>query len=667
MKNIKNIKSCLLPSFCLIPIVTGITIGSAGGGYLNSNTNNLSNYSIDLNDSSNIVDVNDTSKWTQTIKESSDTKNVKVFFSRNATIAFQMQLIATNYMLQNNPNRYSNVSTTDNFDEIVWFVDYDLYQNKKYNFDYYNNTYGPVFDQNTNQYNPSGYNFSLYSRITNNGFDNLTDDNNTEYQYSVTPTEKQLGYFMDFYTKKYGENVKFDLWVPEISLVSMWSNGIQSQTTSNFYNLIKHTNKINVVSDGNWQTLNLVTNQVNRLNSKDYSQMSIEQMKQNFDKFKNDSENKYYSEFKNKDIYDYLHYSDLITIFHIKSYSSSPYYKYPSNMKLYDVYSVDYDYSSMANKFFANDRTKKDSFITDFETFFNIQNNKSINDFVWKNIENYDPKKKNIIWMGDSLIRPDSNGNEIYRYQEKQYEINKIIESYTKKYPLDQYNYFIKHHPSFSHEYQENLTNYIFKDIVDPIYMTAFPWELFLSWDNKMQQESANNGYVGFFNASSNNDQIPQTTLVGIQYTTTTIQTTAFYLQNTYNMSVANVDKSVGIKNFPIPMYFDITTRTTGFYINPYEQYNINSKKVIDIYEPFYQLNVFGNYKADMISTEDYTNSNDVSFEVFTPVTKNEQTLINKNNVETIILIVISVLLACSLASTIVFATLFFKKRKLNK
>lgn len=32
MKNIKNIKSCLLPSFCLIPIVTGITIGSAGGG-----------------------------------------------------------------------------------------------------------------------------------------------------------------------------------------------------------------------------------------------------------------------------------------------------------------------------------------------------------------------------------------------------------------------------------------------------------------------------------------------------------------------------------------------------------------------------------------------------------------------------------------------------------
>ncbi len=426
---------------------------------------------------------------------------------------------------------------------------------------------------------------------------------NKDDDYIFGPTSYQIDNFLKHYTDKHGKNVKFDLWVSDIVLEWLWREGIAPTEPSSFYKLFKHINKINVVTDGNWQTLNLARLMIERLNQSNYTQLTDTEIENQFKLFQTDVDNSHYNTFKSHTLFDYIQYEKMFTIFHTKSYTNSPYYKYPEGMKMYFAHTIDYDYVSMANKFFPNDKTKYDQFVLDFETFFKMQNNKSISDFVWKNIEKYDPKKKNIIWMGDSLISEDR-----YKYKEKEDEINKIVEIYTKEFPQSEYNYFIKHHPSLTREYQQNLTKYMFKDYVDPIYMDVFPWELFLSWDHKMQSnaKSTNVEYQPFFSSTSNNNENPQTKLVGIQYTTTTIQTTAFYLSTTYGMSIDNINKSVGVGDWPIPMTFDIVERTTQPPIDLNQQLQINISKIKNIYDPFVELNAFPNLDSNMISTDEY-------------------------------------------------------------
>ncbi|WP_412032660.1 hypothetical protein [Malacoplasma muris] len=592
MKGINKNRFSIYFSFNMFFAISFVTSIAVPNFNCNSITNtNAKSSSVDNNTNTNATQ--ETSVWQKTIEESSGNTNVKVFFTRNATIAFQQALIATNYMLQSKDQRTGS-------DEIVWFVDYDLYDSKKYNFDYYNLTYGPNLNGSSN------FNFSLWSRL---GKTPSNESNNTSDNYRVMPSDYQIGNFLNYYIDKYGQDVKFDVWIPDISLKDVWNSSISQNSPTSFYRFFKHVNKFNIISDGNWQTLNLATNMVDRLNKKNYVQLSETDLDQMVSSFQNDANDQMYSTFKQYDLYDYLHYSKMFTIFHTKSYTSSPYYKYPKDKIFYTAHSIDYDYVSMSNKFFANDNIKKEKYVYDFESFFNIQNNTSISDFVWKNIENYDPKKKNIVWMGDSLIRPDSNGNEIYRYPEKQEEINSIVEAYIQKFPVSEYNYFVKHHPSFSHEYQENLNQYLFKDLIDPICMNPFPWELFLSWDHKMQTlNNPTNVYSPFFSETSNNDKTPFTKLVGIQYTTTTIQTTAFYLSTTYGMNLEKINKTVGLNDWPIPMTFDIVERTTGYFVNPFDQYQINYKKIEKIYAPFYELQIFPDYRNKVLSSYDYIN-----------------------------------------------------------
>ena len=599
---------------------------------INGNETIVSNSQLSSNPSAEL------GVWKNTITESSDNTYVKVFFTRNATIAYQQALIATNYMLQSKEQRTGS-------DEIVWFVDYDLYDSKKYNFDYYNQTYGL---QDGTKNISSKYNFSLWSRLGKE-FSNV-DTTNKDDNYQVRPTDYQIGNFLEYYVQKYGQDVKFDVWVPDVSLVDMWKSGIKSTTATNFYAFFKHVNKFNIITDGNWQTLNLATTMVNRLNKSSYVQMTTEEMDNNVKLFQSDVDNSYYSEFRKHDLYDYLHYSKMITVFHTKGYTNSPYYVYPENKILYTANSIDYDYVSMSENYFANDEVKKNQYIIDFETFFNIQNNKSIIDFVWKNVENYDPKKKNIIWMGDSLIRPDANGNEIYRYKEKEEEINKIVEAYTKKFPTSEYNYFVKHHPSFDHKYQENLNDYLFKNMIEPICMNPFPWEIFLSWDHKMQVNNTDGSYVPFFSEISNDAEFPNTKLVGIQYTTTTIQTTAFYLAATYNMNLNQIDKSVGIGDWPIPMTFDIVTRTTSYSVDPNKQYKINYEKINDIYAPFYYLHVFPDYVKESVSTLSYINKLGIDFYLKNKPMNKSATIALAASIPTILII-----LLCTIIGIIIF------------
>ena len=513
-----------------------------------------------------------TNKWYETIEESADSENIQLFFNRNATMVFQQSMIATNYILLKNPNA-----------KVVWLVNDSLIENNKWDFQYLLKKYLNINNQT---------NFMIFSKLSD-----LNSTVSDDEKYSDVPTEKMLGSLNDFFNTD--SKNQFDIWIPDFSLIDVWKNSNQQLRPSNFYKLIQNTNKVNVLTDGNYQTLTFVNDVLKRLNTNANRQFSQNEMEQKFNLYKNDWNLNMYSDFKKYDLFDWVHYEKMFTVFHTKSYTDSPYYKYPDDKVLYKTHDIDYDYLSAANTFFplsdSSNSLKNAEFIKDYETFFKIQNFNSINDFVWKNIENYDPKKKNVIWMGDSLIR-----EEQYKYPEKQYEINKIVEGYLVQFPPTEYNYFIKHHPSYDYEKQLEVTKYMFGDLIEPIYMKEFPWELFLAWDHK--QTLMNTSYQSFF--VDEDDQL-KSKLIGLQYTTTTIQTTAFYFENTYDYPAEDLNDFVGIKNFPIPMTFDIVNRQIMYELKPNKQYRTNAEKIKKIYDPFIELNVFPNLN-EMTSTKDF-------------------------------------------------------------
>lgn len=111
-----------------------------------------------------------------------------------------------------------------------------------------------------------------------------------------------------------------------------------------------------------------------------------------------------------------------------------------------------------------------------------------------------------------------------------------------------------------------------------------------------------NTSYQSFF--VDEDDQL-KSKLIGLQYTTTTIQTTAFYFENTYDYPAEDLNDFVGIKNFPIPMTFDIVNRQIMYELKPNKQYRTNAEKIKKIYDPFIELNVFPNLN-EMTSTKDF-------------------------------------------------------------
>lgn len=280
---------------------------------------------------------------------------------------------------------------------------------------------------------------------------------------------------------------------------------------------------------------------------------------------------------------------------------------------MYPAYTFNYDYFDLSNKLFdINSADKRNKFINNYEVFFKVEN-ATINEFIYKGYENYDPNKKNIIWMGDSLIREASHVNE-----KRTEEIQNTFLGIAKNYPVEEYNYFFKHHPYYTAKQQEEMTNFITKksENIKPIYFDNFPWEMFLSWDRKEQSKSKQ-GYTPFFSSTSNNDEIPQTQLIGIQYTSTTILSTYLFLKQNYNLTEEQAYKSINYNNFPVPGTFDIIYRGLPS-INLYEeQIEINKERTKNVYNPFLEIGYIKNFYQDQLTTKEFFRINNIPYQFF--------------------------------------------------
>ncbi|BAC44395.1 predicted integral membrane protein [Malacoplasma penetrans HF-2] len=543
---------------------------------------NYDKSTLNSNSLKNTKATNSTEKWIEEIKKPVNNTNIQLVFTRDVTLVYQQSLIFTNYWIEE--DNFKNATTSDSNTEprIVWLANQTDVNNKKWNFDFYN-------------LSPASSKVKL---ITNTNFNNGPD-----LKYSNWIDDQMLDELVSYYTTKISSSVKFDLWVSDINIEDLW----KGDNSVSFYNFLKYVNKINIISDGNYQTIFFAQYFQDRTNESNYKQLTSTEASNLIKQYQTDTNNSLYSKFQNTKIYDFLLASDFITMFNVESYSNSPYYLLGNNSVFYDVYPIDYDYYNMGKTFFGSDATKFNSFINRYQSFFNFSSIHSITDFFERNAISYSSSKKNIIWIGDSLITDPSE-----MYSQRQEELQALTTAMLKKYKPSEYNWIIKHHPRYSVSDQEALIDYIFPNNFNPITFKSFPWEVFLSWDNYQQQTNQN--YIPFFDKDLVSSFYLRTSLVGLQYSSTVIETTYFYLTNTHKWNQSLAYETVNASNFPVPATFNVVRPTQSYDYLPLQTLSNNLKRIEESHEPFYQLNVFPNYKQDIISIKDFANNLGVSY-----------------------------------------------------
>lgn len=559
-------------------------------------------------------------KWVSSIKESSESDNIKLFFNREASLAYQQAVLVAEYMLLDNLKNGSNSK-----DDILFFYNYDTYANNKWG--------AKEWENNWNQKLVEGGVKSSFKFVNNT---NKLDSNfNTDYsQYPTTPLISDI---LNHYNK-ISQDYKFDLWIVDGGLKDLWNKNTDIETN---YKFIKHINKIYVITDGNYQTYTFMGDVLNTYNQQYYQQLTVDQVETKFNQYRTDPDKTYIDDFKNYTLYDFIHDPNIFTFFHTEKYTDSPYYqkKLVNKAQLYNSYPMNYNYYGFVKENIAANYQQQ--FIDDYEKFFLIYGKNSLLDFIDINKNSYDPKKKNVIWLGDSLIT-----DKTHVYPERQKEMQGMMKAWLKMFPKEEYNLIAKHHPRYSQTQQVELTRWTINSNDDSFisYFSNVPWEIFLSWNYKM--EETNQSYTGFFNKKD------ETTFFGYQYTTTTIQTTAFFLKNVYDYTNEDLSKTLDSYNFPITETFDVVNRQSSFYQSREAFIEGNKEKIANIYDPFVESNTYPDYKTNQVTSSVFLKNNGIS--------------LDDNNNDLTLIITLSVLVPVVIIS-IGLLTYFLIKKKNSK
>ena len=540
-------------------------------------TNVISASNFTLHSTSETNSTADYSHWVDTIKNF-DSNNIQLFVTRDATLIYQQSLIASNYMIESTQS--SNLN-------LYWIINEQDYINKKWNFDYFTN----------------GYADSIHL------IKNINDLNsNINQPYLNWLNQEMIDQLLNKF-ESFNQTFKLDLWIADINIETIWKEAESENETLPFYKLLKHINKINVLSDGNYQTRYFANAFVERLNTSK-QQLDKESAKNKIKAFQSDSNNALYKEFKTTTVFDFLLDDDFINVFNVANYYDSPYFKLNKNFSFYNIYLYQYDYYNMGQLLFENDTDKLNTFINLYESFFNwnIQNFTDLIADESKN-KNYDPKKPNIFYIGDSLITSEDDF-----FPERKEELNKITQAMLKKYDPSKYNWLFSGHPRYTYETLMYINEYVFGKDFNPIYLKRFPWEMILSWDSKMSQQFPLSKYRPFFGKDSNSETWSWSTLIGLQYTSTVIETTWFFLKNNYGLSSEAAYLPIDASNFPIAKTFDILRQTTSYNFEPDLNYEKNYDHILQIHDPYYDLNEFYDYKKDLIDSKTFINNQGIEY-----------------------------------------------------
>lgn len=510
------------------------------------------------------------------IKDSCSNKIPTIGFIRNASLinqeAFYIALI----------NYFSNYKSDDLSDSTYWFGWDELWSQNKLDFNVLRDA--NIWDGK----------FQFSSDIVPNHF-NLYKSGNMYNDFN-NDTDQIIKYFSIIMQKNNTD--KFDFVTDEIQFIDLLK-----KNDKNFFNFIfKHANRIVILSDGAYHTNDTVPYLVNILNN--HNPIS-----------RTDTLNMYNEFLKGKRS---LTQEDVLDLMLLKNYE-----QLNSESNFNFIQFVNYD-ANVFNSIDLNDSLKwnESAFSTNFIDYASILNNANdINDYqnifinlflkVDLSLENvfvnglsqYDPKKKNAIFIGSSLFKPISgemsstNFSRLDVMPDVKREVQNTISKFLEKYPMTEYNIIFKLHPVFSNindpehlsaiNYVKQITNNV---ITNPIIVnSSIPLETWIAADYY--------NYVNNSEASSIlfKSEKPETwtTFFGLQASSTTIQTTRLFYQSAFGIDKYQVAELIPFSNFPVPKLFPVISRLEDN--NSSYDYSIeNLNQIENLYKPYCPSTNFG-------------------------------------------------------------------------
>lgn len=303
----------------------------------------------------------DDSQWINSLKESASANVVKLFFTRHAADVYQASFLAALYI-----NNQSNNESKPMRKEIGFFVPKNI----------------------ISETNPPRYNWDILKKQPNVYFGS---------NYGTVPNHNDFTNILNYYQKtKNFSNVKFDVFIPEISIEDIWK-----ASNSDWFNFLPYVNSIILISDGAAQTWRFATNYKKFIENK---QIDINAKSKDLQTLWNQITNPKLAQLQRKQLYDqnsfylFLHTQHL-KIFHIEKYSNSPYYASKfMKFKMYDNYRFNLNYFDLASKLYPNDVISQNNYIQAYEQIMlpeRTQTNQLVlKDFVAEGFEHYDPRKK---------------------------------------------------------------------------------------------------------------------------------------------------------------------------------------------------------------------------------------------------------------------------------
>ncbi|MFV8475204.1 hypothetical protein [Mycoplasma sp. Z663] len=556
---LKHLIKCSVGALSAIPIAAGISC------------KNSYDEKLDDSDKDQIVKTDHKLKYKAFINDIVDSAQnpyPSIFIGRNAS----QYLISSSYAMLGQLEIAHNQKENNLYNDVIYIIDTVVndYQKtlkneeQRFNYNVVLNKYGDsaIKDKNNTLNVEQG---SL--RVINNSA--IFENNNSAYEYSVFPRSKAelLSYLAGYLDKVQ----LFDFYIPDISFIDLSYDTIEW--------MIAHANKIVILSDGNAQPYKFIRDNYFPWVDKQSAGYSQEQLLEFWNRT---------HETQRLQI-DYHYFYTLKDKFKIYN-SVSDYAKYfnklfeKNNKEWAQLEINDYPLSFSTLTQELSPYMNKEEFLNTYLQLVNL-NNKTVLDLVTKGKENYDPKKKNLVFIGSSLFRYEGDFLPLTVDLPKTLEFKSYINKIFELYPPEKYNYFYKLHPVFKKQQADEFV----KVLTQERDKSAIILDSSISWENMLALDFAQikNGRSIFFDKDSFvKDENVKTKLFGIQASTTTLLTTIAMLREYFNIDLQQALLFVDPNNFPLPGTFNIVDRNTT-YNNKETGYNANLNELEKIYRFF--------------------------------------------------------------------------------
>lgn len=512
------------------------------------------------------------------IKETSNNNLPTLDITRAASICTQISLFIHlgNLLVRKESN------TLNNFNDANFFFMPSNGFNRENIINHLSSFTNPNFDYNIDNLNSS--NIAPLNILAEPNNDGLLRDINNIKKY-INKIKQITG------------STQIDFSIEEILFKDIVTQALENPKDSVLEYIIKNANKIIVYSEGAWHTKYTVpwligllkdnvldkTRAINSLEAikNDTASLDVQTIK---DLFQLNS-----FEINGTPHNDFIHY-----VHYDASYGENLNYIYTpkKDYNFYNVTSYSTNFTYYGDTLFTKP-TIKNEFLSLYSLCF--MGNNSFKNMIVNGYNSYDPKKKNLIFIGSSLFKPlNSNSNEsrlvhmpnILKY------VRKTFDEILAPYNLDEYNVIFKLHPIFKNEQALNYVRLITNNkIKDPIILTpSIPLEVIVSNDyykytlNKDNTKTEDN----FIFKGNSDEVINHTKFIGFQATTTSFHVLRKFYQYTFGLDKFQAANIISFENFPIPQLFPIVSFLTQDNSSK-NYYNDNLKELSSIYK-YYNL-----------------------------------------------------------------------------